>query len=353
MNVTESKWPAFETPRHARTPAAVATSLVLHIAAAAAAVSLVQSAASAPRQTPPASRFIFLQPLAPVRLDLPPITLHVPREALAQRVRPEPATNVLNALVAPETRHAAEPSPPLPLAPEPAPKAAPTSAAVPAVTIGAFDRASPPARPAETVHEARSTGFDAPAARAADNRIAAATVGAFDRAAAASGPQPGSDRPAQVTSAGFGSAAASSALSAPARTVSDAGFGTAAARERAAQAPPKTIADSGFDAKATAETPASRPSKSDRIDVPLEILFKPAPEYTEEARALKIEGEVLLEIEFAASSDVRVLRVVRGLGHGLDEAAVHAAERIRFKPAHTRGRPVDFRTTVHIVFRLI
>src|SRR3989442_10570590 len=147
MIVTDSTRGACETPRRARTPAAVATSLVLHVAAAAAAVFLAQSAASAPRQTPPASRFIFLQPLAPVRLDLPPITLHVPREALVERHRPERPTNVLNALVAPEMRHAAEPPPPL--AP-PAPKPAPTS---PAVTVGAFDHASPPARPAETVHE--------------------------------------------------------------------------------------------------------------------------------------------------------------------------------------------------------
>ena len=51
--------------------------------------------------------------------------------------------------------------------------------------------------------------------------------------------------------------------------------------------------------------------------------------------------------------NVRVLRVVRGLGHGLDEAAQRAALRIRFKPAQSSdGRPVDSRATVHITFRL-
>jgi outer membrane biosynthesis protein TonB len=49
---------------------------------------------------------------------------------------------------------------------------------------------------------------------------------------------------------------------------------------------------------------------------------------------------------------VRVLRVVRGLGHGLDEAAQRAAVRIRFKPAQSDDRPVDSRATVHITFRL-
>jgi TonB family protein len=46
------------------------------------------------------------------------------------------------------------------------------------------------------------------------------------------------------------------------------------------------------------------------------------------------------------------VRVVRGLGYGLDEAAVTAAQQMRFKPAQDAGRPVDFKTTVHIVFRL-
>jgi len=47
-----------------------------------------------------------------------------------------------------------------------------------------------------------------------------------------------------------------------------------------------------------------------------------------------------------------VVRVVRGLGHGLDEAAERAALRIRFKPAQSDGRAVDFRATVLITFRL-
>jgi TonB family protein len=55
---------------------------------------------------------------------------------------------------------------------------------------------------------------------------------------------------------------------------------------------------------------------------------------------------------FAASGEVSVLRVVRGLGHGLDESATHAAAQIRFKPAQSGGRSIAVRTTVHILFRL-
>ena len=86
--------------------------------------------------------------------------------------------------------------------------------------------------------------------------------------------------------------------------------------------------------------------------IPAEILSKPTPIYTEEARAKRIEGEVLLEVVFEATGKIRVLRVVRGLGHGLDDAAVHAAEQIRFKPALKDGQPSDSTAVVHIIFQL-
>ena len=84
----------------------------------------------------------------------------------------------------------------------------------------------------------------------------------------------------------------------------------------------------------------------------MEVLSKPTPVYTEAARRLKIEGEVVLEVEFLATGSIRILRIVRGLGHGLDEMATAAAYEIRFKPATSEGRAVDSRTTVQIVFRL-
>jgi TonB family protein len=85
---------------------------------------------------------------------------------------------------------------------------------------------------------------------------------------------------------------------------------------------------------------------------PVEILFKPKPDYTQEARSKKIEGEVLVRVLFTAGGEVRVLEVVRGLGHGLDENALRAAQQIKFKPALKDGQPVDSTATVHIVFQL-
>lgn len=83
------------------------------------------------------------------------------------------------------------------------------------------------------------------------------------------------------------------------------------------------------------------------------ILAKPRPVYSAEALKLNLEGEVLLDVVFPASGGtVQVNRVVKGLGHGLDEAAVRAAEQIKYKPALSNGRPVDFPAVVHIVFQI-
>jgi TonB family protein len=86
--------------------------------------------------------------------------------------------------------------------------------------------------------------------------------------------------------------------------------------------------------------------------LPAEITFKPHPVYTDEGRHLKIEGEVLLDVVFSATGQIRVVRVVRGLGHGLDESAVRAAEQIQFKPALRDGHPTDSEAVLHIVFQL-
>jgi TonB family protein len=85
---------------------------------------------------------------------------------------------------------------------------------------------------------------------------------------------------------------------------------------------------------------------------PVEITFKPQPVYTDEARSLKLEGEVSLEVMFLANGSLHVNRVVRGLGHGLDEAAITAANKMRFKPALRMGQPVDSTAVVHVLFQL-
>jgi TonB family protein len=139
-----------------------------------------------------------------------------------------------------------------------------------------------------------------------------------------------------VASAGFGNGVAtgddSGKVSASRGTVREGGFGDA---DVIAKAAPKT----------TIPEPVAK-------TIPAEITYKPRPVYTDEGRRLKIEGEVLLQAVFTTNGEVRVLGVVRGLGHGLDESAIRAAQKIQFKPALQNGQPVDFQAVLHIVFEL-
>ena len=226
------------------------------------------------------------------------------------------------------TKNIPIPEPPAP-APPPAPK--------PEVRTNVFPTESPatvnlPARQVQT------GGFGDPNGARGDGRadkaVNIASLGSFDLpVGAGAGNGTGGARGARglVASAGFGDGTAASDGNKGARSIRQGGFGDA-----------------------DASRPAASPKKQDAgpPQVPAEILFKPRPEYTEDARNRKLEGEVLLRVVFTSAGQVRVLDVVRGLGHGLDESAVHAAEQIRFKPAQRDGQPVDSTATVHIIFQL-
>jgi len=135
--------------------------------------------------------------------------------------------------------------------------------------------------------------------------------------------------------------------------VASAGFGNGTAIGNGAGTSRGTVQESGFGGPAAApqtRTPAPAPAVARLL--PAEILAKPTPAYTDEARQLKVEGEVLLEVVLEASGQVKVNRLVRGLGHGLDENAVRAAQSIRFKPALRDGQPSDSTVILHIIFQL-
>ena len=138
--------------------------------------------------------------------------------------------------------------------------------------------------------------------------------------------------------------------------VASTGFGGGVATGNAHSSSPRgAVRQAGFgDADVPAPpTVQSRPAAQAAAKiVPAEILSKPTPIYTEEARAKRIEGEVLLQVVLEATGKLRVLRIVHGLGHGLDDAAVHAAEQIRFKPALQDGQPSDSTVVLHIIFQL-
>jgi TonB family protein len=83
------------------------------------------------------------------------------------------------------------------------------------------------------------------------------------------------------------------------------------------------------------------------------ILYKPNPVFSAEGRVRRIQGDVVLEVIFLASGQMKVTRVVSGLGFGMDDEAIHAVQRIRFTPAMRDGKPVDFPARVRIEFRLV
>jgi TonB family protein len=136
--------------------------------------------------------------------------------------------------------------------------------------------------------------------------------------------------------------------------VASAGFGNGIVSARAGDTPAGgMVQSSGFgNAVAGAPTRRARLRKAKPDFEPAVILSKPNPIYPEDARRLHIEGNVLLDVVFQANGRVRVLRVVRGLGHGLDQAAINAAQHIVFKPARRDGQPVDSEAIARIVFRL-
>lgn len=263
------------------------------------------------QQTPPET----------ARLKMPEITqpkIDLPRTPPAPR--PEPK---LNNFSSPEVSRPAQRQPEMP-------------------HTGAFNPGSmAKATVKRPLREVQTGGFGAdngiPNDPAADSHNHIAQLGSFDLP---SGPGQGNGTGGAhgvrgtVGSAGFGNGIGSGSGARPSGgsgTVQQGGFGNAVA---------------GKAAKPQATDQAAAAFK------PVVILSKPDPVYPPEARRLHIEGEVVLSVLFGSSGNLRVLKVMQGLGHGMDQAAADAAERIKFKPAERDGQPVDSTAQVHIIFQL-
>jgi TonB family protein len=83
------------------------------------------------------------------------------------------------------------------------------------------------------------------------------------------------------------------------------------------------------------------------------LLLKVEPEYTEEARAAKYQGTVLVYVEVGPDGNAHNMQVVRGLGLGLDEKAIEAVNKWKFKPGAKEGQPVTVQATIEVNFRLL
>ena len=83
------------------------------------------------------------------------------------------------------------------------------------------------------------------------------------------------------------------------------------------------------------------------------LLWKIEPEYTDEARRAKIQGTVVLRIEVDTRGQAQNITVHQSLGLGLDERAIEAVRRWRFRPGYRNGKPWAAAAMVQVNFRLL
>lgn len=271
-----------------------------------------------PKITPPAQPRIAAPPVAPK--PAPPKLAQVP---LPKPVPPKPV--VLEA--APEIKNIPQTPPPVVLKPElpVAPK--------PPVQTGVFQQPVEVAKNTTPEPKLSVGGFGDPnAAKPQENTKPPTTkVGAFDAPSGSATNGGHSEGTVKQGAFGSGGVTNSTANNRGSDAVKLAGFGDSAVT----QTHPKTAAQNAAQAF-----------------TPVEVLSKPRPIYSTEARNLRLEGHVSLEVVFLSTGSVRVVRVLHGLGHGLDEAAQQAALQVRFKPATRGGVPVDTDATIDITFEL-
>jgi len=88
------------------------------------------------------------------------------------------------------------------------------------------------------------------------------------------------------------------------------------------------------------------------VSAPVPI-FRPEPEYSEEARKAKWQGAVLLQLVVDENGVPQEIKVVRSLGLGLDQKAIEAVQKWRFKPGLKDGKPVPVSANIEVNFRLL
>jgi TonB family protein len=89
-----------------------------------------------------------------------------------------------------------------------------------------------------------------------------------------------------------------------------------------------------------------------RVTAPVPI-HRVEPQYSEKARAAKLHGVVVLYVEITPEGLPSNLRVMRGLGMGLDEEAIKAVKKWKFRPGLKDGKPITVAATVEVIFKLL
>ena len=85
-----------------------------------------------------------------------------------------------------------------------------------------------------------------------------------------------------------------------------------------------------------------------------EVLYQSLPAYTDEARAARVEGNVLIQAIVRKDGTVDSFKILRGLGYGLDQSAITTiSTKWRFRPGTFNGEPVDVQANIEVSFRLL
>lgn len=296
------------------------------------------------------------------QLKLPPLVRRLPPRELA-KVKLPPAPVITPKPVADLPKTAELKPLPAPVVRNPAPALKPN---VQQVKLGAFGAKSAAKGP-EIAHETKVGGFGDPNGVPPSNDnlkspIMMAKLGGFDMPEGA-GKTGGNGRMgASIQRTAFGDGGsgggqgrgheASGQGGTGVQVGGFGGSGTGTGGGNGGIGNGKALKVGGFGEQQVANNQSPAAHKAAPATSPVVILYKPKPEYTPEAVHLHLEGEAALEVIFSASGTVRVVRVVHGLGHGLDQEAERAAMEIRFRPATRDGNPVDTKATVRILFQL-
>lgn len=292
-----------------------------------------------PPAPPPMPRVRVIAPPPKIELDRPKIEMPKPRPVVEPPKMAE--------LKMPEQAPVLAPAPPKRVTTPPQPKIGLFASSHPTVVANNMQKPS-----------TKTGGFGDPEGvhpnPNANRPATIAAAGSFAGTPGVGEPGAGAARRGSVHGVDFGSGVANGVPGGKDRgTVASAGFangvvgGTGKPGGTGRAVEPSGLGGTGF-GKAVPTAPKQQVANT----TPLVLLSKPRPGYTEEARKLKIEGDVTLQVKFTADGQVQVLRVVSGLGYGLDQLAQAAARHIQFKPATRGGRPVDEVTLIHVTFQL-
>jgi TonB family protein len=284
---------------------------------------------------PPIPRVKVIPP--PPKMDAPKIEqpkLAPPPPKIVEVKMPTPELPKMEA--APPKKFTPPPQPKLGMFKSEAPTAVANNVAPPTLKVGGFG--------------------DPQGVKPNPNATRAATIqasGAFNAAPGVGAVGAGRAREGSVQGVAFGSGVANGVPGGRDRgTIASAGFGEGVVGGTGKPGSHGTVAQASFGNDEYGAAAARPVRQEETPTTPIVVLDKPLPEYTAEARRLRIEGDVTLKVRFSASGQVEVLGVVNGLGHGLDEQAKLAAERIRFKPAMQSGHAVDQVSIIHVTFQM-